>query len=68
LRERAGALKSGRERTKSAFDGERAQFGTVATIDSAKIDAVARLITEKLDNGDTNAPQGLHPLNRRWRL
>jgi hypothetical protein len=27
----------------------------VTTIDSAKIDAFARLMTEKLDNGDTNA-------------
>src|ERR1019366_7145660 len=29
--------------------------GTVATIDPAKINAFARLMTEKLDNGDTNA-------------
>jgi hypothetical protein len=27
----------------------------LTTIDSAKIDAFARLMTEKLDNGDTNA-------------
>ena len=32
--------------------------GTVATIDPAKIDAFARLMTEKLDNGDTNARKG----------
>jgi len=28
------------------------------TIDSAKIDAFARLMTEKLENGDTNARKG----------
>jgi hypothetical protein len=30
----------------------------VAAIDSTKIDAFARLMTEKLDNGDTNARKG----------
>ena len=30
----------------------------MATIDPAKIDAFARLMTEKLDNGDTNARKG----------
>jgi len=30
----------------------------VATIDSVKIDAFARLMTDKLDNGDTNARKG----------
>jgi hypothetical protein len=32
--------------------------GTVATIDPAKIDAFARLMTKKLDDGDTNARKG----------
>ena len=55
LRERTATLKSERERAKAALDRARAQCGTVTTIDSAKIDAFARLMTEKLDNGDTNA-------------
>ena len=55
LRERTATLKSERERAKAAFDRARAQCGTVATIDPAKINAFARLMTEKLDNGDTNA-------------
>jgi hypothetical protein len=38
--------------------GHGAQCGTVATIDPAKIDAFARLMTENLDNGDTNARKG----------
>ena len=47
---------SGREFVlKAALDRARAQCGTVTTIDSDKIDAFARLMTEKLDNGDTNA-------------
>jgi len=32
-----------------------AQCGTITTIDSAKIDAFARLMNEKLDTGDTSA-------------
>jgi hypothetical protein len=58
LRERVAALKSDRERAKAAYDRARAQCGTVATIDAAKIDAFARLMSEKLDNGDTNARKG----------
>ena len=55
LRERTATLKTQRERAKAALDRARAQCGTVTTIDSAKIDAFARLMIEKLDNGDTNA-------------
>jgi site-specific DNA recombinase len=55
LRERTTSLKSERGRAKAAYDRARAQCGTVATIDSVKIDAFARLMTDKLDNGDTNA-------------
>lgn len=55
LRERTASLKSERERAKVAYDRARAQCGTVAMIDSVKIDAFARLMTEKLDNGDINA-------------
>ena len=55
LRERTAALKSERERAKAALDRARAQCGTVTTIDSAKIDTFARLMNEKLDNGDTSA-------------
>ncbi len=55
LRERTATLKSERERAKAALDRARAQCGTVTTIDSAKIDAFARLMNEKLDTGDTNA-------------
>jgi site-specific DNA recombinase len=58
LRERTATLKSDRERAKAAYDRARAQCGTVATIDSVKIDAFARLMTEKLDTGDTNARKG----------
>jgi site-specific DNA recombinase len=55
LRERAATLKSERERAKAALDRARAQCGTVTISDSAKIDAFARLMIEKLDNGDINA-------------
>jgi site-specific DNA recombinase len=55
LRERTAALKSEREQAKAALDRARAQCGSVTTIDSAKIDAFARLMNEKLDTGDTNA-------------
>jgi site-specific DNA recombinase len=58
LRERTAALKPERERAKAAHDRARAQCGTVATIDSVKIDAFARLMTDKLDNGDTKARKG----------
>jgi site-specific DNA recombinase len=40
------------------LDRARAQCGTVAAIDPAKIDTFARLMTEKLNNGDTNARKG----------
>ncbi|WP_371422029.1 recombinase family protein [Tardiphaga sp.] len=58
LRERTASLKSERERAKAALDRARSQCGTVAAIDAQKIDAFARLMTEKLDNGDTNARKG----------
>ncbi len=58
LRERTAVLKSERERSKAALDRARAQCGTVAAIDAQKIDAFARLMTDKLDNGDTNARRG----------
>jgi len=58
LRERVAALKSDRERAKAAYDRARAQCGAVATIEAAKIDAFARLMSEKLDNGDSNARKG----------
>jgi site-specific DNA recombinase len=58
LRERTATLKSERERAKAALDRARAQCGTVAAIDAQKIDAFARLMTDKLDNGDTNARKG----------
>ena len=54
LRERTTALKSQRERAKAALDHARAQCSTAAAIDAGKIDAFARLMTEKLDAGDTN--------------
>lgn len=38
----------------AACDPARAQCGTVAMIDSVKIDAFARSMTDKLDNGDIN--------------
>ena len=55
LRERTATLKSERERAKAALDRTLAQCGTVTTIDLDKIDAFARLMTEKLDTGDTSA-------------
>jgi site-specific DNA recombinase len=55
LRERTASLKSEREQVKAVYDPARAQCGTVAMIDSIKIDAFARLMTDKLDNGETNA-------------
>jgi site-specific DNA recombinase len=56
--ERTATLKSERERATAALDRARAQRGTAATIDPAKIDAFARLMTQKLDDGDTNARKG----------
>ena len=58
MRERTATLKSERERAKAALDRARAQCGTVAAIDAQKIDAFARLMSDKLDNGDTNARKG----------
>ncbi len=58
LRDRTATLKLERERAKAALDRARVQCGTSATIDPAKIDAFSRLMTEKLDNGDTNARKG----------
>lgn len=58
LRQRTATLKFERERAKAALDRARAQCGRTATIDPVKIDAFARLMTEKLDNGDTNARKG----------
>jgi hypothetical protein len=55
LRERTVTLKSDRERAKAALNRARAQCGTVTAVDAQKIDAFARLMTENLDNGDTNA-------------
>jgi site-specific DNA recombinase len=55
LRERTATLKSGRERARATHDRARAQCGTVAAIGSTTIGAFARLMTEKLNNGDTNA-------------
>lgn len=51
-------MKSERERAKAAYDRARAQCSAVATIDSGKIDAFARLMTDKLNAGDTNARKG----------
>ena len=58
LRERTATLKSQRERAKAALDHARAQCGSVTTINSAKIDAFAHLMNEKLDTADTNARKG----------
>jgi site-specific DNA recombinase len=55
LRERTATLKLQRERAKAALDRARAECGTVTTINPDKIDAFARLMTEKLDTGDTTA-------------
>ena len=55
LRERTTTIKSQRERAKAALDHFRAQRGTVMTINTDKINAFARLMTEKLDTGDTRA-------------
>ena len=55
LCECTATLKSQRERAKAALDRARAQCGTVTTMNSAKIDAFARLMNEKLDTTDTDA-------------
>jgi hypothetical protein len=58
LRDRVTALKAERERTKSALERARVQMGTAIVIDVEKIDAFARLFTEKLENGDIKARKG----------
>ena len=58
LRERTTALKSQRERARTALDHARAQCGTAAAIDAGKIDAFARLMNEKLDTADINTRKG----------
>jgi site-specific DNA recombinase len=58
LRERTTMLKAEREHARAAYDRARAQCGTLATIDSGQIDDFARLMTEKLDAGDTNIRKG----------
>jgi hypothetical protein len=55
LRERTAALKSQRERAKAALGRGRAQCGIAAAINAQKIDAFARLMSEKLDSADTNS-------------
>ena len=55
LRERIAALKSQRDHAKAALERARAQCATATAIDPIKIDAFARLMTEKLDTGDTQA-------------
>lgn len=54
LRDRTAALKSQRERAKAALAHARARCGTSAVIDAEKIDAFARLMSEKLGTADTN--------------
>jgi site-specific DNA recombinase len=51
----APQLKSERERAKVALDRARTHCGTVTTIDPAEIDAFVRLMTDRIDNGDTDA-------------
>lgn len=54
LKERTAALKGQRERAKAALDRARALCGTAAAVDAQKIDAFARLMSDKLDASDTN--------------
>ena len=54
LRDRTAALKSRGERAKAALPHARARCGTSAVIDAEKIDAFARLMSEKLGTADTN--------------
>lgn len=54
LRDRTTALKSQRERAKAALDQALARCGTSAAIDAQRIDAFARLMSDKLDAGDIN--------------
>ena len=54
LRERAANLKSERERAKAALDRVRSQCGRAISIDAEKIDVFARLMIDKLENGDVN--------------
>jgi site-specific DNA recombinase len=58
LRERTATLKSQRERVKAALDRARALCGTATTINAERIVAFARLMTDGLDNGETNARSG----------
>jgi site-specific DNA recombinase len=58
LRDRTAALKSQRERAKAALDHARARCGTTEAIDAEKIDAFARLMSDKLDIGDINTRKG----------
>jgi site-specific DNA recombinase len=58
LRERTMALKSQRERAKAALDHARAQCSMAAAINSETIDAFARLMSDKLNAGDTDTRKG----------
>jgi site-specific DNA recombinase len=58
LRERATALKSQRERAKAALDRARALCGTATAINAERIAAFARLMTDRLGTGETNARRG----------
>jgi site-specific DNA recombinase len=58
LRDRTTALKSQRERAKAALDHARTGCGTSAAIDAQKINAFARLMSDKLDTGDINTRKG----------
>jgi hypothetical protein len=55
LRERTAALKSQRERVRAALDRARALCATATTINAEKIVAFTRLMTDRLDTGETNA-------------
>lgn len=54
LHERIATLKSQRDHAKATLERARAQCATASAIDTVKIDAFARLMTEKLDTGDTH--------------
>jgi site-specific DNA recombinase len=47
-------IKSERERAKAALDRVRSQCGRAISIDAEKIDVFARLMIDKLENGDVN--------------
>lgn len=56
LHERISTLRSKRDHAKATLERARAQYATASAIDTVKIDAFARLMTEKLDTGaDRNA-------------